>query len=253
MYAQRILLFALCLCYAVGLPQDSFSAFFTDPSIPFLRDSDFLDDVTLDINPNSNSSSTGDDSSTLERRVTSVPYVKYSITLDGRNRGNYENFYRSGYLWVCKGIRTIGTTNGANPYEVVIKVGASPASSPNSGSIYFLTNAYLSRVLDPFTNLYTGLDFVYETYTQSTGTLKVTIDELVAGSNENSMFNARTGPLKDVYRPSSGVISVRYTAKNGIVGGINIHGRGEIYSSTTGVPFVAAISGTVVGRGTFTF
>lgn len=238
-------LLALAFFYGVlpgadGLPESSLGHFFADSSIPLLSDADLAEGIIDTRPPNGNS--IGTDKRALP--PLHVPYLKYAVTMDGRNVGNYENFLISGYLLVTTGIHVPPTQNGPNPYDIVFSVG-SPFTNPVAGSIHYVTNKYLDKVIGD-TAAAAGLDFAYVTYTGNT--IDVTIDSKVAAANIDSGFNEKSGLHADVYRPANGGFRLTLGADKQLSGSIHIRGRSALDSALT-APYAAKISGNVVGRG----
>jgi hypothetical protein len=237
-----LVIFHNVLLGAYGLPElSAISHLFADSSIPLLSDADLAKGIIDTRPPNSHSTR-------IDKRALPplhVPYLKYAVTMDGRNVGNHENFLISGSLLVTTGILVPPTQNDPNPYDIVFSVG-SPFTKPVAGSIRYVTNKYLDKVIGDNAAA-TGLDFAYVTYTGNT--VNVTIDSRVAAANVGSGFNAKSGHLADVYRPANGGFQLTVGANKQLSGEINIRGTSTSNSTLTRVPYVAKISGSVVGHG----
>jgi hypothetical protein len=222
-----LVIFHNVLLGAYGLPElSAISHLFADSSIPLLSDADLAKGIIDTRPPNSHSTR-------IDKRALPplhVPYLKYAVTMDGRNVGNHENFLISGSLLVTTGILVPPTQNDPNPYDIVFSVG-SPFTKPVAGSIRYVTNKYLDKVIGDNAAA-TGLDFAYVTYTGNT--VNVTID---------------SRRLADVYRPANGGFQLTVGANKQLSGEINIRGTSMSNSTLTRVPYVAKISGSVVGHG----
>jgi hypothetical protein len=219
-----------------GLPNSPLHDLFTDPNIPVLSNLDLSIVNITGSTPHKKGS---------EKRAINVGYLLYSITMDGRNQGNFENFIVSGQMLITQGIPSSATQNGQNPYDIVIIIG-SPSVNPVAGSIRYATNRYLYKFIGG-SNANSLLDFVYVTNTGST--IGVTVDTRIAAANQLSNFNARTGLTMNAYEVASGGFSVTL-GTTALSGSINVIGTGYIFSGTA--PYKAVISGTIIGRGTTT-
>jgi hypothetical protein len=183
------------------------------------------------------------DDSLLDSRAIRLPYAQYRITLDGRGRGNFQNFVMTGYLIVFGPISSPATKNGRNAHEVLIVVG-SPAANPVAGSLRYATNRYLYKLIGG-TNAESRLDYAY---VKSVGnSIGVTVDTRIAAANQLSVFNARSGFLANVYIVANGGFSFTANTKT-LSGTVNFGGRGFIFGGTA--PFKASITGVIAGRGT---
>jgi hypothetical protein len=80
------------------------------------------------------------------RRAINLGYLLYRITFDGRNQGNPVPFVVSGTLLITQGVPTSATTNGRNPYDIVIFTGA-PVTNPVAGALRYASNRYLYRFI----------------------------------------------------------------------------------------------------------
>jgi hypothetical protein len=229
--------FCLLLSTASGFPASSLlSEVFADATIPFLDDKSALSEF----NVTSQSSS-----ASISKRALTLNYIKYSITMDGRNQGNFENFLVTGTMLVTDGIVTAGTVNGANPVEVVLSIG-SPSVNPVAGSIQYCTNRALYPLFSG--SALTVLDFAQVSVEGTT--VSVTVDTSLAVSNPLSNFNARSGLTANVYLMASGGFVFTHQSDNTIPGGINLVGQG--YLSPGQAPYKALISGQALGKGSFT-
>ena len=239
MRLSRFSIATLCLFLSTAytFPASSLlSQAFADAAIPFLED----DSALSEFNVTSQSSPTS-----ISKRALTLNYIKYSITMDGRNQGNFEDFLVTGTMLVIDGIISSGTVNGPNPVEVIIEIG-SPAVNPVAGSIRYCTN----RALYP---LFSGSDSTLLDFSQVSlqgTTVTVTVDTSLAASNPLSNFNARSGLTANVYLMASGGFSFTQESDNTIPGGINLVGQG--YISPGQAPYKALISGQVLGKGSFT-
>lgn len=222
--------------------------FFTDADIPLLDDSALTDfNVTSDATPSLEPEEDHDNPTTLSKRRVRVAYTKYSITIDGRNRQNWEPFRVSGYMLVTQGIPSPGTKNGQNPYDVLIYIGK-PIANPRSGSLHYTTNRGLYSVLYAKYG-YALLDYAVVTVDKK-GTVRVVVDTRIAPANEQSYFNARSGLLANVWLVVSGGLQFVVNAKGVLTGTINFKGRGYIEPGNGRVPYVGIITGQAIGRGT---
>jgi hypothetical protein len=211
---------------------------FTDTSIPFLENDSALSDF--------NFTTPSEDALGLSKRALQLEFVKYSITIDGRNQNNFENFLVSGPMLVTTGISSPDTTTGANPVEVIISIG-SPAVNPIAGSIRYCTNRVLYKLLGA-SNVNSLLDFSEVTVKGST--VGVTVDSGLAAANQLSQFNARSGITANVFLIASGGFSFTVAQDGTVSGSINVQGRGYIFPGTA--PYKASIGGKVIGKGTIT-
>src|SRR5271156_141222 len=106
MYISQIALLTLCLLSSgsSAFPGAPIFDFFADTSIPFLEIDSALSDF--------NFTTPSEDALGLSKRALQLEFVKYSITIDGRNQNNFENFLVSGPMLVTTGISSPGTTTG---------------------------------------------------------------------------------------------------------------------------------------------
>lgn len=229
--------FCLLLSTGYTFPASSLlSEVFADADIPFLDD----DSALSEFNITSQRTSTS-----ISKRALTLNYIKYSITMDGRSQGNFEDFLVTGTMLVTDGIVSTGTVNGDNPIEVVISIG-SPAVSPVAGSIRYCTN----RALYP---LFSGSDATLLDFAQVSlqgTTVSVTVDTSLAAANQLSNFNARSGLTANVYLMASGGFTFTQQSDNTIPGTISLVGQGYIFPGQA--PYNAVISGQVLGQGSFT-
>jgi len=229
----------LISCFALiasSLPASAIHELFADPDVPFLGD---LDPSHLNI------TTFAPGRAPRDKRAVSVQYLLYSITMDGRNQGNFQDFVVSGQMLITDGIPSAGSQNGQNPFDIVIAIG-DPNVNPIAGSIRYVTNRSLYKFIGG-SNANADLDFAYITTTGST--IDVTVDSRIAAANQLSNFNARTGITMNVYVIASGGFSVTPTSTT-LSGSINLLGDGYIAFGTA--PYKAIISGSIIGSGTTT-
>jgi hypothetical protein len=240
MYIFQIALLTLCLLSSgsSAFPAAPIFDLFTDASIPFLENDSALSDFNL--------TTPSEDTPGLPKRALQLEYVKYSITIDGRNQNNFENFLVSGPMLVTTGISSPGTTTGANPVEVIISIG-SPTINPIAGSIRYCTNRALYKFIGG-SNVNSLLDFSEVTLKGST--VGVTVDSRLAAANQLSQFNARSGVTANVFLIASGGFSFTVAQDGTVSGRINVQGKGYISPGTA--PYKASIGGKVIGKGTIT-
>ncbi|KAF4341764.1 hypothetical protein FBEOM_4303 [Fusarium beomiforme] len=182
---------------------------------------------------------------TIEKRALNLAYLLCDITFDGRNKANWQPFLVTGELLLVQGIPSSGTTNGVNPYDVVISIGT-PISNPIAGSISYVTNRYLNPFISGRRDL-TRLDFARVSATANTVT--VSVDTSLAAANQLSVFNARSGLTANIYNPATGGFNLLF-GNNGLVSGkIGITGRAPVSGGQA--PYQAIISGKVKQKGTF--
>jgi hypothetical protein len=222
--------------YVAAVPTSAFDKLFDDPSIPILTNANLT---------GFNLTSATSHAATSKRAVN-VQYVLYNIVMDGRNRGNYQNFALSGgQLLLTQGLPFGVTANGRNPYEVVVLLG-SPAAQPVAGSIRYATNRYMYKLIGG-ANANAAVDYAF--VSQSGATVTVQVDPRNAAANQLSQFNARTGLTAGVYNIASGAFSI-VPGTSSITGLFNLVGAG--YIAPANPPYRAALSGTVAGRGVLT-
>ena len=135
---------------AFSLPAALIDELFSDPDIPFLDASDF--------NATTAGRKTGAD-----KRAVNVKYVLYSITMDGRNQGNFQDFVVSGEMLITQSIPSAGTQKGNNPYDIVITIG-DPNVNPVAGSIRYVTNRSRCKFIGG-TEAIADVDYAYVTTT----------------------------------------------------------------------------------------
>ncbi|KAJ4322070.1 hypothetical protein N0V84_005008 [Fusarium piperis] len=206
---------------------------FEDDSIPVVDQPD-LDSFTI---------SARDEDAHLEKRGLNLEYVLFDVTFDGYNQGNWQSWRVRGELLVVRQIPSPGTTNGANPVDVVIAIG-SPAVSPVAGSIRYTTNRYLNPFIGGSRDI-TRTDFARVSTTASSVT--VSVDTSIAAANQLSIFNARSGALANVYNPASGGFNLAFWKNGQVTGKISFTGRAPISGGQA--PYRAIISGGVKQKG----
>ena len=178
------------------------------------------------------------------KRAMNLQYILCTITMDGRNQGDWQPFLVQGSLLITSGIPSSATQNGKNPVEVVIVIGNPPAN-PVAGAIRYTTNRYLNRFVGgAFVN--SLLDYAYVGVAGNT--ISVTVDPRIAAANSLSNFNARTGLAAGVYEIQSGGFQISLVGTSGVAGWADLVGHGYISPYTA--PYKAIVSGKVVGRGT---
>ncbi|TVY72762.1 hypothetical protein Focb16_v011391 [Fusarium oxysporum f. sp. cubense] len=182
---------------------------------------------------------------TLEKRALSLAYLLCDVTFNGLNNANWQPFQVKGELMLVQGIPSSGTTNGANPYDVVISIGT-PISNPVAGSISYVTNRYLNPFISGRRDL-TRLDFARVSATSNTVT--VSVDTSLAAANQISVFNARSGLTANIYNPATGGFNLVFGNNGAISGKIVITGRAPVSGGQA--PYQAIISGKVKQKGTF--
>jgi hypothetical protein len=173
-FHKQLLVFTILSLRTLGVPTSSLSDLFTDPNIPVIEhlDPSFFNVTTTESQNNP----------AYEKRTVSLPYVLYSITMDGRHRGNFQDFLLTGgQMLIMQGIPSSGTPNGPNPFDLLISVG-SPAVNPVAGSIRYATNRYLYKFING-NGAISLLDYAFST--SSGNSSGVTIDTLQCkiGSN----------------------------------------------------------------------
>jgi hypothetical protein len=137
---------------------------------------------------------------TLEKRALNLAYLLCDVTFDGRNRANWQPFQVRGGLLLVQGVPSPGTTNGVNPYDVVISIG-SPIANLIAGSISYITNRYLNPFISGRQDV-TRLDFTRVSAT--TNSVTVSVDTSLTAANQILGFNARSGITANIYNPASG-------------------------------------------------
>jgi hypothetical protein len=160
----------------------------------------------------------------------------YNITSQGTVLGR--PFARQGILAFTTPI-PIGTTNGANPFEVVI-VSGNPAISPEIGAIQFTTNTFLFGGPG-------AVDMAYVSFANNCAFINP--DSRISATGLN-VFNALSGLAADVYQIFAGTIQIcsRNTFQT-ISGSINVLGTGPIFHSNS--PYQATVSGSFSGSEQF--
>ncbi|KAF4459216.1 hypothetical protein FALBO_14028 [Fusarium albosuccineum] len=181
----------------------------------------------------------------IEKRALKLDYVLYDVAFNGLNEGNLVPFRVLGQLLIIKRIPVKNTSNGANPVDVVIKIG-NPAGNPIAGSIRYVTNRYLNPFLGGIHDE-TRTDFARVSV--KSGTVKVSADTAFSQVNALSVFNVRSGWLADVYNAYSGGFTL--TVKNGKITG-KVGFRGKQVISGAAPPYRAKIGGKAKQKGKIT-
>lgn len=233
----QILAFIVSLfSHTLALPASSLHDLFTHPDVPVLSE---LDPSLFNL------TSAHNHRDVPSKRAINLGYLLYNIKMDGRNKGNWENFFVSGQMLITQGVPSSATQNGQNPYDVIISIG-SPNVSPVAGSIRYATNRYLYRFIGgAYSNSLLDFDYV----TVHGNQVGVTVDTRIAAANQLSNFNAHSGLTANVYIVASGGFAVTLGTTS-LSGAISLIGTG--YISPGQAPYKAVISGTMVGRGTVT-
>ncbi|EEU35707.1 uncharacterized protein NECHADRAFT_87965 [Fusarium vanettenii 77-13-4] len=173
--------------------------------------------------------------SSIEKRALKLDYVLYDVAFDGRNEGNLVPFRVTGQLLVIKRIPVVNSPNGANPVDVVIKIG-NPAGNPVAGSIHYVTNRYLNPFLGGIRD---GSRTDFARVSVKSDTIKVSADTAFSLINALSVFNARSGFFADVYNAYSGGFTLtvkngKMTGRVGFVGKQVISGASPLYRARIG-------------------
>ncbi|EPS37006.1 hypothetical protein H072_9411 [Dactylellina haptotyla CBS 200.50] len=168
--------------------------------------------------------------SDLSKRDT-VNLLGYSITLNGVNRGNVQNFIISGSLFLLPRINSVGTRNGNNAAEFVLYVG-DPYANPQAGAIRYYTNRYLYRLSSAKWGA-SRVDFSYVTKSGNTFTIRP--DYSLAASNPLSAFNQKGGVTASIFLVDVGAITITLSKDWKTVSGtIAVDGRGYLFPDTRG-------------------
>lgn len=231
------LVIALLALGIFGLPASPLHDLFTNPSIP----------VISELNPSVFNLTTAiqNNDARMGKRAISLPYILYSVTMDGRNVGNFQDFVVSGQILITQGIPSSGTRNEPNPFDVLITIGH-PATNPIAGSIQYTTNRYLYKFING-NSAESLIDYAF--VTNAGNSIGVTVDTSIAAANQLSNFNARSGLTANAYIITSGGFSVMLSG-TALSGSINVAGSGYILGGSA--PYKAVMSGAIVGRGTVT-
>jgi hypothetical protein len=166
-------------------------------------------------------------------------YYEWSITIQGESNGKV--FQRQGLLFITQSASTAGTTNQANPFEVFLTSG-NPATNPQSGAIWFMTN-----------NVMLGnraqIDLAFVTFDTQTNTITVVPDPKVSAVGANG-FNSHSGLIANLYQIFDGSMQIQFQDNfKTISGTVDILGTGAIFHSKT--RYTGQISGTFIGQGVF--
>lgn len=166
-------------------------------------------------------------------------YWLYNVRIQGYASGRY--FTSTGQLMVTDTINSAGTTNGANPRDLVL-VSGSPLTGQEAGAIQFATNTFL---LDGPAQL----DMAYVSYDSRNYRLTIQPDSRIAATGRN-YFNVTSGFLADFYQIRSGTMRVQLSSNmQSLTGQIDFTGNGYIYPSAGS--YRATVTGTLARRGTF--
>lgn len=179
----------------------------------------------------------------IDKRALDLTYTLYDVVFNGQNQGNFQNFAVKGELLLIKHIPSPGTQNGANPVDVVVRIG-NPSGSPVAGSIRYVTNRYLNPLIGGSKDT-SRLDFAR--VSNSKTQVHVKVDTSIAAANQISVFNARSGLFAEVYNPASGNLNLVRGKSGKLTGRVNFAGRGLISGSRA--PYIANISGKAKQKG----
>lgn len=164
------------------------------------------------------------------------PFSAWNVTLQGESQG--QTFFRQGVLYVTPTLTT-DTTNDVNSFDVFL-VSGDPASAPESGAIWLMTNNAIAG--SP-----AQLDLAYMTFDPNAQFLQVQPDINMSAVGIN-IFNAYSGVTADVYQIFDGVMQIQsqdgFSTFSGIV---DILGTGALFHSNT--RYTAYLSGTYAGEG----
>ncbi|KAM5345096.1 hypothetical protein ACJ41O_010958 [Fusarium nematophilum] len=226
MLKYSILLVSFLACALASPTPDTELSIFDDDTIPVVDqpDLDFFNFTGLEARDES-----------IEKRALKLDYVLYDVSFNGLNEGNTVPFRVRGELLIIKRIPVANTPNGANPVDVVIKIG-NPAGNPIAGSIRYVTNRYLNPFLGGIKDE-TRTDFARVSV--KSGTVKVSADTAFSLINALSVFNVRSGFLADVYNAYSGGFTLtikngKMTGRVGFVGKQVISGASPKYRARIG-------------------
>jgi hypothetical protein len=166
-------------------------------------------------------------------------YFLWNVVLQGESQG--VSFQRQASVAITTPIDPSGSTNGANPFEVLI-VSGDPGANPESGAIWFSTNSALLGGQ-------AQVDMAYVDFDPNQSLLYVRPDPSLSAVGIN-VFNAYSGVTADVYQIFDGAIYL--WSQDGfttIEGWIDILGTGAIFHSNTS--YRAYFSGSFAGSGSF--
>ncbi|EEU43400.1 uncharacterized protein NECHADRAFT_82649 [Fusarium vanettenii 77-13-4] len=195
------------------------------------------------------------DDSPLFRRAAATTQGKIFLNLSrcelkvARDGGwSFKAESRNAVLWIAQGLPSPGTKNGQNPYDLYVDAGIPTASVGSSGSVQFLTNAYMKSLPSPGTSV----DDYAKVTIPSGNTIKADINfSNVPIEKQPNRFNAllvdskgAVGPVTLFY-PDSGFVSALVADKGDVTGWVWLNGysdptatsmthRGFYYAKITG-------------------
>ncbi|KAL2209069.1 hypothetical protein CC79DRAFT_1396010 [Sarocladium strictum] len=235
MLIQSLLLFAL--------PLSSLAAPTEQPDIAFWDDDDSVPIVDFPDLGIFNISTIEARDENIEKRALDLVYTLYDVVFDGVGQANFQNFAVTGELMLIKRIPSPGTRNGANPIDVVVRIG-NPSGSPVAGSIRYVTNRYLNPFIGGSRDT-SRLDFAR--VSNSNTQVRVKVDSSIAAANQISVFNARSGLFAEVYNAGAGNLNLVRGSNGALTGRVNFAGRGLISGSRA--PYIANIRGKAKQKG----
>jgi hypothetical protein len=241
-YQLCISLLPLLSNYVFGAPQkrSTVENLFIDPAIQFLSSTDvsFFNRTHTRVHHDH-----ADDSPKVKRELLELSWILCNITMNGRNKGNKQPFDVVGKILITKGIPDKATTNGPNPYDIVIEIG-DPTVESTAGFIHYATNKYLDEFIGgPALNA--NIDYSYVTAVGDS--ISFTVDNRTAMSNHLNNFEPRTGPNVPTYVIDGGSFHINFTDLSAVAGSVSFVGR-EISAPIT-AQYKASFTGTVTSRG----
>ena len=234
------LLSLLSATTALPAPHPNIPSFFNSLPLPVVNDLDLYQLFNL-----TSEKLRRESPSPPNKRALTLAYILCTVAFEG-SFGDARRFSLTGELLLTSAVDSAGSTNGANPVEVVIKIGR-PFSDPVAGSITYTTNRYLWPLLGSKPDQ-PRVDFAYVEARGST--VAVVIDKSLAAANTLSVFNTASGAAADLYNPVEGGFAIAIADDGTLAGEARLLGRGVV-SGGKGT-YSAVILGTATQTGTTT-
>ncbi|HEY0078370.1 MAG TPA: hypothetical protein VGB73_06960 [Pyrinomonadaceae bacterium] len=164
-----------------------------------------------------------------------MSYLIYNIRLQGAASG--WPFMRIGQMALAPTASTYGSTNGVNPFDVLI-ISGSVWGAGGTGAISFATNTALIGGM-------AKLDMAYMTYNKKSGKLDILVDNRL-GQTFGSSFTVKSGVTAQLWAVQGGTVTLQFdsTMKN-VQGTLNLMGRGSMYGNAS---YRASLVGNFAGQ-----
>lgn len=160
-----------------------------------------------------------------------MAYLIYNVTLQGASSG--WSFMRLGKMALAPTAATYGTTNGVNPFDVLI-ISGNVWGTGGIGAISFATNTALIGGV-------AKVDLAYMSYNQTTCKLDIRVDNRL-GQTFGSAFTSKSGITAQPWAVQGGSAVLQFSKDlKTVKGTLDLVGRGSLYGNAS---YRASVNGS---------